>query len=115
MSNELKGALLAWAWATPLWLLFWAVWSGRLRWMDDAHVRTIINSVVPGSAAASTVAGLAFWSGRVWLLWVAAVLFVAGLVLSLVDGIWAPRWMQPKWYREQQGFDHDDGPRSLRW
>lgn len=101
MSDELQAAFLAWLFAAPFWLLFWAVWSGRLRWLNDNLFGPFAVSFLPALALTVTLMGLAFATGVMLLFWIAPVVFVAGIVLDFVVAIWDPVWMQPAWFREE--------------
>jgi hypothetical protein len=101
VSDYLQGALIMWAFAAPLWLVFWAVWSGRLRWLNDNLFGPFAVSSLPGLAATTTVMGLAAITRQEWLFWVAPAPFVAGVVLHFVVAVWDPVWLQPAWYRQE--------------
>jgi hypothetical protein len=101
VSNELQAAFLAWLFAAPFWLLFWAVWSGRLRWLNDNLFGPYATTLLPGTAAGATVAGSGFASHLDWLAASSLVFFVVGMVLWFVVAIWDPVWMQPAWFREE--------------
>jgi hypothetical protein len=101
VSNELQAALLAWVFATPLWLLFWVVWTGRLRWLNDDLFGPFAVSFLPALAATVTLMGLSFATGLTLLFWVAPVVLVTGTVLWFLTALRDLAWLQPAWYREQ--------------
>jgi hypothetical protein len=107
VSDDLLAALYAWAFAAPLWLLFWAVWSGRLRWLNDNLFGPFAVSFLPALAATVTLMGLSFATGLTLLFWVAPVVLVAGMVLWFVAALRDPVWLQPAWYREQLAAGSD--------
>lgn len=110
MGSGLQAALLVWAVAAPLCVLSWAIWTGRLRWMEG-HTAEIAVTVLPASAGSLTLVGLATAVGQRWLLWLGLAMFAAGFALMIVETIARPRWLQPVWYREEQAVRRD--PRGL--
>lgn len=113
MSDDLLAALYAWAFAAPLWLLFWAVWSGRLRWLNDNLFAPFAVSFLPALALTVTLMGLSFATGLTVLFWVAPVAFVVGLVLWFVAAVRDPAWLQPSWRREELASRPDTRGRGV--
>jgi hypothetical protein len=101
VSDDLLAAVSAWAFAAPLWLGFWAVWTGRLRWLNDNLFGPFAVSFLPALALTVTLMGVSFATGVVALFWVAPVVFVVGIVLWFVVAVADPVWMQPAWAREE--------------
>jgi hypothetical protein len=110
MTDEVAAALLVWAVAAPLWLVFALVWSGRAMrsWYRDGLFGPYAVSSLPGFAAALTVMGLAFATEQVWLFYVSIPVFLGGIVLHVVIAVGDPVWAQPPWHRADRAARGDD-------
>jgi hypothetical protein len=107
VSNELQAALLIWAFAVPFWALFWVIWTGRLRWLNDNLFGPYAVSLLPATALAATVMGFGALVGA-WLFLLGGAVFVLGLVLWLVAAWADPVWLQPPWYRQERAAGEVD-------
>jgi hypothetical protein len=106
MADHVSATLLLSGIAVPLWALSWASWSGRVRLMSG-HTYEIAVTVLPAAALGVTLVALSIATGQSWLSWVGPAAIGVGFVLSWVQAIAEPLWLQPAWYREEQAVARD--------
>jgi hypothetical protein len=85
-----------------LWALYWAVWTGRLRWLNDSVFGPYALTLLPATAAAFTVAWFVVLLDQMWPIFVAFAIFLIGLGLHVATIWWDATCLQPGWFREER-------------